>query len=62
MSNGIVLIVESIPKKAGDCPFSEWKPYPPIIKEPGYYKCSLGGVCELEDDCCSHMKPLEKLN
>lgn len=40
----LVFIVEEAPKSSRECPFSKWHPNPPILQEPGYYECGLGGV------------------
>lgn len=55
MSN-IVFIVEKVPRDPRDCPFSTWYPYPPVVQSPGYYECSFGGKCQIENGACSHMK------
>lgn len=57
----LVFMVEKIPKVASECPFSKWHPYPPMIEDPGYYECILGGNCKLYDDRCSHLKTLDSI-
>ena len=32
-------IVDKLPNNIKDCIFSEWRTYPPIMEEAGYYKC-----------------------
>ena len=34
-------VVDELPENKGQCRFSRWHPYPPIIEEPGYYECNL---------------------
>jgi hypothetical protein len=41
-------VVDALPEQK-DCPFSEWHPYPPIMEEPGYYRCKLA---EVRNDGC----------
>ena len=36
------LVVNELPKTPNECPFSEWKPNPPFIEEPGYWVCKFG--------------------
>lgn len=57
----LVFIVEEVPKNSKLCPYSKWRPNPPILEEPGYYTCSLGGYCDLKADKCSHLKSLGTL-
>ncbi len=47
------------------CPYSEWKPYPPIVEEPGYYRCKIDMEhCNNKDDgsSCKFLCPFHELN
>ena len=50
-------IVDEMPESKSKCPFSEWKPYPPILKETGHYICKINhndcNLCEME---CQFLK------
>lgn len=41
------IVVDGLPIEQRECPFSKWHPYPPIVKDPGYYECEYGGKCSL---------------
>ncbi len=43
------IVVSELPKTPSECPFSEWKPYPPFIEEPGYWYCTF---CEKDKRKC----------
>ena len=53
-------IVDELPPTANSCPFSFWKPYPPIVKEPGDYYCNHDkSVCDLCENGCRWLKKQE---
>ena len=53
-------IVDEMPKSKSKCPFSEWKPYPPIIEEPGHYICKINhNDCNLCETECQLLKEQE---
>ena len=53
-------IVDKLPT-ACDCPFSRWKPYPPIVEEPGIYVCTLDNRnCNLSNNGCRYLKSVEE--
>lgn len=54
----LVFIVEEVPKSPSQCPFSKWHPNPPILEEPGYYECLLGGSCKIEENKCAHLESI----
>ena len=49
---GMKFIVDEMPKDKSECPFSEWKPYPPIMEKTGHYICKINhndcNLCETE--------------
>ena len=50
-------IVDEMPKSKSECPFSDWKPYPPIIEKTGDYICKINGnVCDLCEKECQLLK------
>lgn len=52
-------IVDEIPKSKSECPFSEWKPYPPIMKETGHYVCKINYKhCDLGETECNLLKAI----
>ena len=50
-------IVDEMPTYAGrDCPFSDWKPYPPCFEETGRYICKLDSKkCDRDETECRWM-------
>lgn len=36
------IVVSELPKNKAQCPMSTWKPFPPIVKEPGIWVCAFG--------------------
>lgn len=54
----LVFIVEEVPKISKLCPFSKWRPNPPILEEPGYYECDFGGYCKIQNGTCNHLKSI----
>lgn len=54
----LVFIVEEVPKNSKLCPFSKWRPNLPILEEPGYYECGLGGYCKIQNGKCQHLKSI----
>ena len=54
---GMKFIVDEMPKSKGECPFSEWKPYPTIIEETGRYICKINhNDCNLCETECQFLK------
>lgn len=50
-------IVDEMPKKQRECPFSDWHPYPPIVEKAGDWYCKHDEeVCTLCDKECKWMK------
>lgn len=50
-------IVDKMPKSKSKCPFSEWKPYPPIMEKPGHYICKINhNGCNLCETECQFLK------
>lgn len=50
------LCVKEMPENAKECIFSEWKPFPPLIQKPGYYKCKIENEpCSLRNKKCRHL-------
>lgn len=35
-------VVDEMPTRESNCPFSKWTPNPPFIEEPGYWNCTFG--------------------
>ena len=33
------ILVKNIVNHPSECPYAEWKPYPPIVEQPGIYIC-----------------------
>lgn len=54
----LIFMVEELPKNPRQCPFSKWRPNPPILEEPGYYECGLGGYCKIQNGRCNHLKSI----
>ena len=53
-------IVDKVPEKEQNCPFSCWKPYPPFIEKTGDWFCKLSETrCDLEKDKCKWMTEKE---
>lgn len=54
---GMKFIVDEMPKSKKKCPFSEWKPYPPICEETGHYICKIThDDCDLRETGCQLLK------
>ena len=46
-------VVNEMPSQPSECPYSEWKPYPPIIEEPGYWVCTLSSKDKRKSLSCT---------
>lgn len=59
-------IVDEMPKSKSKCPFSEWKPYPPIMEETGHYICKINqndcNLCETECQLLKQEKQQEPID
>ena len=45
------ILVDKMVNNPKECYFSKWRPYPPIVEEPGYYMCSrLNIKCNFEKE------------
>ena len=51
--------VDEMPTYEGECPFSDWTAYPPIIEKTGDWVCEKDRkVCDLSETECRWMKRL----
>ena len=54
-------IVDKMPKYESECPFSKWKPYPPIVEKTGDYFCDKdNAICNLCETGCRWLKLEER--
>ena len=61
-------VVDALPEQKGNCPFSEWRPYPPCIEETGYFLCRMrkgkrNAECDLdvEKGTCRFLVEMRKV-
>lgn len=53
-------IVDKMPKRKHECPFSDWCPYPPIVEKTGDWICTKDKkICNLSEKECRWLKKHE---
>ena len=46
-------VANEMPSQPSACPYSEWKPNPPFIEEPGYFVCTISSKDKRSNLSCT---------